>query len=63
MNPPIPQRILVTGAGGFVGHHLLEAFEKGVFGAAVALVPDAAWVAKCCLCLKKRVGSCLFRLE
>ena len=43
MNPPIPQRILVTGAGGFVGHHLLEAFEKGVFGAAVALVPDAAW--------------------
>lgn len=43
MNPPIPQRILVTGAGGFVGHHLLEAFEKGVFGEAVAIVPDAAW--------------------
>lgn len=43
MNPPTPQRILVTGAGGFVGHHLLEAFEKGVFGEAVAIVPDAAW--------------------
>lgn len=43
MNGTTPQRILITGAGGFVGRHLIEALEKGVFGPAEALLPDAAW--------------------
>ncbi len=56
MNPPIPQRILVTGAGGFVGHHLLEAFEKGVFGEAVAIMPDAGWDIRSLVAVRQTVA-------
>lgn len=36
-------RILVTGAGGFVGRYVLEAIENGRFGDAVAAVPPSHW--------------------
>jgi len=35
--------LLVTGATGFVGHHVLAAIEQGVFGAVEAVVPPAGW--------------------
>ena len=36
-------RILVTGAGGFVGRYVLEAIENGRFGDTVAVVPPPEW--------------------
>ncbi|NCT70714.1 MAG: NAD-dependent epimerase/dehydratase family protein [Xanthomonadaceae bacterium] len=36
-------RILVTGAGGFVGRYVLEAIENGRFGDAIAAVPPSDW--------------------
>lgn len=35
--------MLVTGAGGFVGHHVLAAVEEGVFGSTQSVVAPSGW--------------------
>lgn len=40
---PHSTRILVTGAGGFVGRHVISGIKAGIFGEAVAIAPASGW--------------------